>query len=151
MTSAHDDTDGFGMGIESLFSETFGMLESSLFDLATRSLQPLYHVKVSDDDVVATFDLPGVRRDDVTITCTEDSISLEATMTRPVRVRVSRGRREGEEFVRYSRKVLLPVRVDPERGTAKFRNCIAVVTLPRLREGKPFRIAPASDKKRSRR
>lgn len=148
---AVDETDSFGLGIESLFSETFGMLENSLFDIATRSLQPLYQVRVNDDAVVATFDLPGARRDDVTITCTEDSISVEARMTRPVRLRVSRGRREGEEFVRYSRKVMLPVRVEPDKGSAKFRNCIAVVTLPRLHEGKLVRIETGSSTKRSRR
>lgn len=146
-----DETDSFGTGIDSLFSETFGALESSLFDLATRSLQPLYQVRVNDDAVVATFDLPGARRDDVAITCTEDSISVEARMSRPVRLRVSRGRREGEEFVRYSRKVLLPVRVDPDKGKAKFRNCIVVVTLPRVHAGKLVRIEAGSSTKRSRR
>ena len=148
MSSDNDAFENFGKGIESLFSETFGMIEDSLFDIASRSLRPLFNLEVSEDMVTATFDLPGASRDEISITCTEDTISVDAEMTRPVKLRVSSGRHEQEEFVRYSKKVLLPVRVDPERGSAKFRNGMVVVKLPRLREGKSVRIDADPDLKR---
>lgn len=151
MSGENDQFENFGRGIESLFSETFGMIEESLFDIASRSLRPLFSVDVSEDMVTATFDLPGVNRKDVAITCTEDAISVEAQMARPVRLRVASGQRDQREFVRYSRKVLLPVRVDPDGGSAKFRNGIAVVKLPRRREGKRVRIDADPSVKRLRR
>ena len=150
MSSDDDEFERFGKGIESLFSETFGMIEGSLFDIASRGLRPLFNLEVTDDMVTATFDVPGASRDEVAITCTEDSINVEAEMTKPVRLRVSSGRHEQEEFVRYSKKVMLPVRVDPEKGSARFRNGIVVVKLPRHHEGKPVQIDADSKRKRLR-
>jgi HSP20 family protein len=149
--SSDDDGEaggGFGSGIDSLFTEAFRMIEGSLFDVASKSLRPLFNLEVTDDLVTATFDLPGVGRDEVSITCTEDAISLDAEMTRPVRFRVSSGGGEGEEFARYSRKVLLPVRVDPDKATARFRNGIVTVKLPRRREGRSVRIDADEDVER---
>jgi len=146
----YDELEAMGRVIESIFSDTFGVVEESLFDLESRSLRPLFTLDVKDDVVTATFDLPGVNRDEVTVTCTEDTISVDAEMTRPVKMRVSRIRQAQEEFVKYSKKVLLPVRVDPSRGSAQFRNGIMVVKLPRLRAGKAVRIDTGSKAKRSR-
>jgi HSP20 family protein len=145
-----DEFDTMGRVVETLFGDTFGMIEGSLFDLESRSLRPLFTLDVNDDMVTATFDLPGVNRDEVTITCTEDTVSVEAEMARPVKMRVSRIRDAQEEFVKYSKKILLPVRVDPSKGSARFRNGIMVVKLPRFREGKSVRIETGSKAKRSR-
>jgi len=145
-----DDFETIGRVIDTLFSDTFGMIEESLFDLESRSLKPLFTIDVNDDMVTATFDLPGVSGDEVTITCTDDTISVDAKMTRPVKMRVSRIRHAQEEFARYSKKILLPVRVDPSKGSARFRNGIMVVKLPRFREGKSVRIDTGSKAKRSR-
>ncbi|MDA4112946.1 MAG: Hsp20/alpha crystallin family protein [Thaumarchaeota archaeon] len=145
-----DEFETMGRVIETIFADTYGMIEGSLFDLESRSLRPLFTLDVSDDMVTATFDLPGVNRDEVTITCTEDTISVDAEMARPVKMRVSRIRDVQEEFAKYSKKVLLPVRVDPSKGSAKFRNGIMVVKLPRFREGKSVRIETGSKAKRSR-
>jgi HSP20 family molecular chaperone IbpA len=150
LTRDNDEFETFGRGIESLFFETFGMTEGSLFDIASKSLRPLFSLDVNDDTVTATFDLPGANREDITITCTEEMISVDAEMMRAVKLRVSSGSHRQEEFVKYSKQVLLPVRVDPSRGTAKFRNGIVVVKLPRHREGKPVRIDARPTAKRTR-
>lgn len=136
MSSYRDEFGDLRTGIENLFSETLGVIEESLFDLGSRSLRPLFSLNVREDTVTATFDLPGVRREGLAITCTEDTISVEAEMAKPVMLRVRSGHHQQKEFVRYSRKVLLPVKVIPEKGEAKFRNGIAVVKLPRRREGR---------------
>ena len=154
MPRESDPFDNLGRGIGSLFTDTFGTIGEPLLDTGTRSLRPLFNIDVSDDVVTATFDLPGVKRGDIAITCTEETVSVEAEMARPVRLSVSRGRRETREFLRYSRKVLLPVRVDPDKGSARFRNGIVVVKLPRLREGRPIpigaaRAVPRTRKRRS--
>jgi HSP20 family protein len=138
--SKDEDHEDAGTGIESIFSEMFGMMEGTLLDVASRSLQPLFNIGVTDDTVTVTFDLPGARRDEVAITCTEDTISVDAEMARPVKMRVSSGRHERQEFVKYSKKVLLPVMVEPEKGSAKFKNGIVVVKLPRRREGRSVKL-----------
>jgi len=136
----NDEFDSFGSGIESLFSDIFDTFGGSLFDVTSSSLMPLFNLDVSGSMVTATFDLPGVRPEDVAITCTEDSISVDAEMARPVRMRVSSRNPEQKEFVRYSRKIVLPVKVDPEKGNARFRNGLLLVRLPRRSEGRPVKI-----------
>src|SRR5208283_3686997 len=138
------------MGLENLFPEAFGMIGGSLFDLENRSLMPLFKLQVTDEMVTATFDLPGASKDEISITCTVDTINVDAEMTRPVKLRVPGGHIEREEFARYSKRVILPVRVDPDKGTAKFRNGIVVVKLPRQHEGKPVQIEADSKTKRLR-
>ncbi len=151
MSKETDGIGNLGKEIESLFTDTFGTIGEPLLDLGTQSLRPLFNLDVSDEMVTATFDLPGVSRDHITLTCTEDTISVDAEMASPVKMSVSRGRLEQREFFRYSRKILLPVKVDPDKGSARFRNGIAVVKLPRLREGRRIPIGAAPGTKRTRR
>jgi len=67
-----------------------------------------------------------------------------------VKLRVSAGHAEREEFARYSKRIVLPVRVDPSKGTAKFRNGIVVVKLPRYHEGRSVQIDAGTRAKRLR-
>ena len=142
-----DEPETFGIVIENLFPEAFGIIGGSLFDLETKSLMPLFNLNITDDTVTATFDLPGASKDEISITCTVDTISVDAEMTRPVKLRVPGGHIERKEFARYSKKIVLPVRVDPDKGTAKFRNGIVVVKLPRQHEGKSVQIEADSAKR----
>ena len=147
MTREDDEPETFGIVIENLFPEAFGIIGGSLFDLETKSLMPLFNLNITDEMVTATFDLPGASKDEISITCTADTISVDAEMTRPVKLRVPGGHIERKEFARYSKRVVLPVRVDPGKGTAKFRNGIVVVKLPRQHEGKSVQIEADSAKR----
>ncbi|MGD0638330.1 MAG: Hsp20/alpha crystallin family protein [Nitrososphaerales archaeon] len=147
MTKDDDEPETFGIVIENLFPEAFGIIGGSLFDLETKSLMPLFNLNITDDTVTATFDLPGASKDEISITCTVDTISVDAEMTRPVKLRVPGGHIERKEFARYSKRIVLPVRVDPDKGTAKFRNGIVVVKLPRQHEGKSVQIEADSAKR----
>jgi len=150
LTKDDDEPETFRIGIENLLPETFGIIGGSLFDLETKSLMPLFNLNITDDTVTATFDLPGASKDEISITCTVDTISVDAEMTRPVKLRVPGGHIERKEFARYSKRIVLPVRVDPDKGTAKFRNGIVVVKLPRQHEGKSVQIEADSKAKRLR-
>ena len=150
MTKDDDEPETFRIGIENLLPETFGIIGGSLFDLETKSLMPLFNLNITDEMVTATFDLPGASKDEVSITCTVDTISVDAEMTRPVKLRVPGGHIARQEFTRYSKRVVLPVRVDPDKGTAKFRNGMVVVKLPRQHEGKSVQIEADSKVKRLR-
>jgi HSP20 family protein len=147
LTKDDDEPETFGIVIENLFPEAFGIIGGSLFDLETKSLMPLFNLNITDDTVTATFDLPGASKDEISITCTVDTISVDAEMTRPVKLRVPGGHIERKEFARYSKRIVLPVRVDPDKGTAKFRNGIVVVKLPRQHEGKSVQIEADSAKR----
>jgi HSP20 family protein len=112
-----------------------------MFDTGSGNLSPLSKVEVSDEEVMVTFDVPGVNKDDVSVTCTEDAVTIEAEMRKSF-VRESRERRESSvEVVRYSKMIQLPVEVDPDRGSARFKNGMIVVKLPRPSRGKSVKIS----------
>lgn len=107
---------------------TMGIIEHSAN--ALRPGQPLSTIEVGEKFVTIVFDLPGVQRDEVLLTCTEDKVTVEAE----VRRRSVRGGGVAEGYARYSKQVVLPVRVVSEKGTARFKNGMIIVKLPRRLE-----------------
>jgi len=136
-----DDADRPPTSIERFFSQVFAGVEDPLFDIQTRSLKPLFRLEVSDDSVIIAFDLPGVKKEDIEITCTEELVSVEAEIRRAVALRVSGTSSRTTRFERYSKKIRLPVPVDPNRASARYRNGMVVVKLPILRTGKAIKIS----------
>lgn len=138
--SNDDDLDVFRADVDGPFQGAFSALTDSLFDLQSSSLRPLSKVEVNDEFVTVTFDVPGVDKEHISVMCTEDEVVVEAEMRKPFRAS-GPGRAESSvKFVRHSKRIQLPVPVDPDQGSAKFRNGILVVKLPRLHRGKPVKI-----------
>lgn len=132
--SGEDSFDIFGE-VERAVQSVFGEMES-LFDEESKCLRPLYRIEATDDEVVVTFDLPCVdTREDIELTSTEDSLSIEAKIRRPVTLRVGGPFQRQMEFERFSKKIRLPSRVDPNRALARFRNGILTVRFPLKERG----------------
>lgn len=125
--------------IEGIFSSSLGLFGGSLFS-SSEILRPLSRIDVGRDSVTVTFDIPGVDREGITVTCTEDYVSVEAETRREFRSTGQRDRASRVEETRYSERVGLPVPVDPDRGTAKFNNGMLVVKLPRVQKGRTVKV-----------
>ncbi len=136
-----DDTERPGTSIDRFFSQVFAEVENPLFDVQSKSLKPLFRLEVSDDSVIIALDLPGVKKKDIEITCTEEMVSVEAEIRKAVALRVSGTSSRTTRFERYSKKIMLPIRVDPNRASAKYRNGMVVLKLPIMRTGKAIKIA----------
>jgi HSP20 family protein len=141
MMAIDDDSEKGREDVDRLFPGLFRPLGGSLFDAGPSSLHPLSKVDVDAEYVTVTFDVPGVDRDEISVTCTDDTVSIEAEMRKSFRTG-GLGRSESSvEYVRYSNRILLPVAVEPDQGTARFKNGIVVVKLPRRHRGKPVKIS----------
>jgi HSP20 family protein len=144
-----DYSEGGRDEIDRLFPGLFRPLGASLFDEGPKGLNPLSKVEVSAEFVTVTFDVPGVDRDDIMVSCTDDTVSIEAEMRKSFRSG-GPGRSESSfEYIRYSRRIQLPVAVDPDKGTAKFKNGIIVIKLPRRDQGKTVKISGDQPKNKS--
>jgi len=135
-----EDAEGLETSIDRFFSRAFSDVASSLFDVESKTLKPLFRLEINDEWVVVAFDLPGVKREDIEVMCTEDTLSVEAKMRKPVTLTVSGNKNRPALFERYTKKILLTVRVDPNKCTARYRNGMVVVKLPILRAGKAVKI-----------
>jgi HSP20 family molecular chaperone IbpA len=148
MSNEDDDIEQFTGELGRMFTETFSSMGASLFGPFSANLRPLSRVRVDNDSVTVTFDLPGVSKEGVSVVCTQDFVSIEAEGGKQASS-VGKGRSSRSvEYVKYSERVALPVLVDPDRGSAKFRNGIIVVKVPRLRSGRQLKITGAQDKGR---
>src|SRR2546426_12648627 len=144
MTMASEDDfeiiDEMDRRVRAIIDETFGRAHASFFDVDTKSLKPLFKIEVTDDEVVVTFDLPYVEKGAVELHSTEDSLSIQAKTRKAVSIQVGGPFQRRIEFEQYSKKIRLPVKVDPNRAKAEFANGMLTITYPVLRKGGSVRI-----------
>jgi HSP20 family molecular chaperone IbpA len=136
-----EEFDRVGESFDGFFMRALAGVQSTLFDLESRSLRPLCRLDMDDKTVTASFDLPQVNKKDLAISATEDALTVEAKMRKPVALRVRTAHRRSIMFEKYSERVLLPARVVPSKAKAKFANGILVVKIPRARPSKAIKIS----------
>ena len=136
-----EESGRLGDALDGFFLRALAGIQSTLFDLESKSLRPLSRLDLDDKTVTVTFDLPHVNKKDLSIHATEDALTVEAKMRKPVAVRVRTAHGHAIVFERYSERVLLPSRVVPSKAKAKFANGILVVKIPRARPSKAIKIS----------
>ncbi|KYH42083.1 MAG: heat shock protein Hsp20 [Candidatus Bathyarchaeota archaeon B26-2] len=82
--------------------------------------EPLTDVITTDDEVKVIAELPGVEKKDIKLHGTEDALTI--SVDTPQR--------------KYHKKVELPVKVDPKKAKASYKNGVLEVTLQRKKEPK---------------
>jgi len=94
----------------------------------------------ADGNIIVKADLPGVKKDDIVIDLTEDSIEIIASFEEVTE-------EEGTNFIKKERKygearrsLVLPELVKVKEASAKFDNGVLIVTLPKLEEKKRFQV-----------
>jgi HSP20 family protein len=87
-----------------------------------------------------TAELPGVTRDDVTISLQEDVLTLEGKREPKVQEDNVNWQRRERAYGTFSRTVQLPFRVDADKVQAHFNNGILEIELQRLEADRPKKI-----------
>ena len=104
------------------------------------ALTPLVDVHQTDDDIIVTVSLPGIKPEDVNITLTGRTLVISGELKADEQVEreqyVYRERRVGT----FNRQMRLPVRVEGEKAQATFENGLLRLTLPKAEESKPRQI-----------
>lgn len=125
--------------MDRLFEDFFGR-SAKRETLAERVWAPAVDVIDKKDKIVVKAELPGVEKKDVKVTVEGDVLTI-------------RGERKAEEKVKdedyyacelcygsFSRSVYLPVKVDPAKIKAEFKDGILSVTVPKAKEAAPKEI-----------
>jgi HSP20 family protein len=84
--------------------------------------------------------LPGVTRDDVTISLQEDVLTLEGKREPKVQEDNVNWQRRERTYGTFSRAVQLPFRIDANKVQAQFNNGILEIELQRLEADRPKKI-----------
>jgi HSP20 family protein len=122
--------------------QRMGQLMNSPLDGAwqpmAQSWAPMADLSETEDGYVAEIELPGVKKEDVSIELTGQELQIvgefrdNASAGRPLR----RGRRTGQ----FEYRVLLPGQADPSKVTASLTDGVLTVTVPKAETEKPRKI-----------
>ncbi len=96
-------------------------------------LEPLYEVEDKEDEILVTFDLPRVRKENVEINTTENTVEVIAKMTDAVCWERWGGIQKRLTFQAFRKQIRLPEPIDPEKASASFKNGVLRINLPKVR------------------
>ena len=92
---------------------------------------PVSGLKETDTEVIAAFEIPGAKKEDIELNLTDDSIEVKATR----KCKKEEKGRESYEYASVSRsfykKVMLGTEVKPEQAAAECKDGILTVTIPK--------------------
>jgi HSP20 family protein len=86
----------------------------------------------TDDEFVVTADLPGFERDDVDIRVTDHTLRVEAERETATEEHEAEYLRRERRHESVRRSIRLPDEIDADAATARMKNGVLTVTLPRL-------------------
>jgi HSP20 family protein len=97
-----------------------------------RAPSPSVDVLDRDDEVVVKAEIPGVRKEDVELSVTDNTLTISGeTQHEEKEEKENYSRREIRRGA-FSRTVTLPAAVDTDKATAKFEDGMLVVSMPKL-------------------
>lgn len=102
---------------------------------------PAINMWSNRDEVVVSAEAPGVDPNDLRVTVQNDIFTIEGERKPEDLGENAVAHRSEREFGRFSRSVQLPYEVDSSKVTARYRNGVLTVTLPRSEVSKPKQIA----------
>jgi HSP20 family protein len=101
---------------------------------------PPVDVQETDDEIVVTAALPGMKADDVDITMTGQTLTLRGEFKGDDEVSKDQYLYRERRFGSFNRTVQLPVRVQGEKADATFVDGVLTLRIPKAEEVKPRQI-----------
>jgi len=101
---------------------------------------PVMDISESDSTITVKMDLPGVTKDDVNIQIVGDTLQVKGEKRQEKDVREENYHRIERTYGSFFRSVELPTRVVAEKITAKFKDGVLTIELPKAEEVKPHAI-----------
>jgi HSP20 family protein len=119
-------------GLEELRREV-----NRMFDTA---FAPALDVAEEKDSFLVKIDLPGLSRDDVTVTIQDNFLTVKGERKHEVEKKDTNFHLRERVHGSFARTIELPTRVDAGKVLATFRDGVLHVTLPKSEEAKPKEI-----------
>ncbi|MBP1912700.1 Hsp20/alpha crystallin family protein [Thermococcus stetteri] len=99
--------------------------------------EPFADIFDRGDRFVITVELPGVRKEDIKLRVTEDTVYIEAQVRREKELEQEGAIRIERYYTGYRRVIRLPEEVIPEKAKARYNNGVLEIELPKKKPTKP--------------
>ena len=131
-------------GLEQFFSEDFFRPLTLAGRLAREDLDsgwaPAIDVRENDEGYVFAAELPGLSKDDVSITLENNVLTFSGERKFEDESDGNDYRRIERAYGTFARSFTLPSKVDQESVTAEFKNGVLSITVPKAETAKPQKI-----------
>jgi len=97
---------------------------------------PVLDVAETDDAVVVKAEMPGLERDDVKLSLTDDILTITGEKKAETEEKKKNFHRVERSYGSFERTIRLPSRVQANKVEAKFKNGVLTVELPKAEESK---------------
>jgi HSP20 family protein len=120
-------------------SSRLARMMEEMFGRPARRGQLLPAIDVSEDDAnyVVSVELPGVKKDDVTIECHDHVLTIRGEKKGENEEKKQKGRYFERSYGAFSRSFTLPPDADPDRIQASFKDGVLTVTIAKTEQAKP--------------
>ena len=123
-------------------------LKSSLGNASYESdsvWNPNMDILETENEVVATFELPGINKDDVKISIHEDILHIEGTKKQEKESKGEYYHRNERSYGEFKRSIKIPFSIESKKIKAKFRDGVVKIELPKAPEAKVKEIPISID------
>ncbi len=118
----------FFRDLDDFFNMSYGNLPH-LSGMANDFVQPSMDLHENDKNYILSFDVPGVRKEDLKIDCTNNIL----TITGERRQNFGEGKEQrGTRFGRFQRSITLPTGVTADQIQAHYENGVLDVVIPKV-------------------
>jgi len=114
--------------------------ESRNMEVAAGSWSPPIDIYETDEDIIVTAELPGVKREEIEVTVAGDKLILKGNRTRERDSNGEQFHRMERQYGSFYRSFNLPHATDPDAINARLSQGVLYVTLPKRTSGKAERI-----------
>ena len=108
---------------------------------ATHAWLPVVDIEQTKDAVVLKFDLPGMKREDVSIEVEGRTLTVSGERKEETEEKHEGYYSRERSIGRFSRSFMLPENVEESKIEAKFKDGVLIVKVPRSAEEKPRKIS----------
>ena len=130
--------------LDRLFGQAFGDYLTPATvgseDVSTRRWAPAVDIRETDEALSLVAELPGLKREDVTITLENSVLTISGERKFEKDTKEENYHRIERSYGSFARSFTLPNNVKPEQVQATFKDGVLTITLPKVEEAKPRKI-----------
>ena len=121
-----------------LFDNFFG--RPTGLDVPERVWAPAMDMYETKDDLIVSFELPGVKEKEIQVSITNDVLTIKAERAEQQELTDENYRRLERRFGKFERSVGLPMPVQTDKVKATLRDGVLEIKLPKVEAAEPQEI-----------
>jgi HSP20 family protein len=131
--------------INRLFEDAFPKTVDRKEDLSPSGWRPVVDIYESDTAVVLKVDLPGTKKEDVSVEVADNVLTIKGERRVDSEVKEESYYRREISYGSFSRSFNLQYAVKPDKIRARFKNGVLEIEIPKPEEEKPKQVNVSID------